>query len=282
MNLDYLGFDWPDEETFDIQSDVFKYISSKEGWTSNNWYPSSIHNFCARFEIINRSLPKEKRYIWKPDNSLSAILDAGTIYHSWWQNEYLAKSGLLWGKWECLKCGKQHIGFHHECYDCGEAVKYVELRIKIPIEDVFISGKVDAIIKKNGKYYVYDLKTIKSDKWEVISDISPTYRTQLQLYIYAIKNGFVEIKVPEVEDIGYIGYIGKDQNQIRSVALEYKPEIAEKVIENVRFVELARAGKEEIPEKKCRRKKCELLDYCKKIKTYEDLLKLGDNNGLDC
>ncbi len=255
------------------------------------WHPSGFVGMCARQAVLERLVVTAK----ERDSfgaQLLRIFDVGSALHAWYQNNYFGEMGILWGKWECLRCdairwGTRPIG--PACPECKKSARwnYLEVPLRARLGDTIkkcIVGHSDGIIQVQGRWYVLEIKTILEDGFTWQKKASPKHVQQAQVYGELIRQGKVwfdgyegDRTVPEVLGI-IILYINKNRSVEREYRLDFDQDGARAEIKKPYLVEMAFQHKE-FPARcgECVNmlqnpaKKCPMVTYCFGGKSWTQL-----------
>lgn len=145
--------------------------------------------------ILDAIIPEEPEY---SNLEGSLYTGMGTSAHASLQFFMsLGKEGAnVWGSWQCAKC-KKKLTYQFRPDDCcGQPMLYVEVDFRVGP----LTGHVDLICRYNGKFIVYEFKTIGDEPKK------PKREHQLQVrhYVALLKLNF------KIDVYGYtIVYIGR-------------------------------------------------------------------------
>lgn len=157
----------------------------KDSYVSKRFSPGS--SVCARFKAHQR-LEDFKPVMKSPDADTLSLFKAGTAAHDMLQQEVLAKTGKLFGNWECASCGAEKTNTVlpkgactgsrtrtdvlgsvtvQKCADVLQRAsfnwKYVEGYMRTnPLNDPLyeIAGYRDGIWVEDGKWYILEIKSV--------------------------------------------------------------------------------------------------------------------------
>lgn len=208
--------------------------------------PSSMYGLCARIPILARVYPKpEAEMPLVPDSKnpnvivvrppveprLRRIFDVGTAIHRLAQNNYFAAAGILWGKWRCVRCGREtqvETTRPPQMCSCplvaGQFItkgktdkeiyieqqqallnwEYVEPHMVIMDSGLKISGYTDGILNIDNEKYILEAKSINSRGFTMDLKKGPKEEHVFQAQLYM--SGF---RV----DKAIIWYINKDTQE---------------------------------------------------------------------
>src|SRR5581483_3582716 len=91
----------------DLEKFVLAFIDEANkapSWRDQEVYhPSELgkDDFCKRFEVFKRCLPKD--FSKEIDPERFGYFSIGKAVHRWWQNNVLGKARVLKGTWECVR-----------------------------------------------------------------------------------------------------------------------------------------------------------------------------------
>jgi hypothetical protein len=135
---------------------------------------------------------------------LQNIFDEGHYIHAKWQNR-LAAMGVLWGKWQCSRCGHTYFGERPpRCHSClSGSIGYKE--VNLYDDSLMISGHADGWVKDEQGEVLIEIKSVGigtirmenpallashatlDDAWSNIRHPFPTHIRQGQLYLELIR-----------------------------------------------------------------------------------------------
>jgi CRISPR/Cas system-associated exonuclease Cas4 (RecB family) len=93
--------------------------------------------------------------------------------------------------------------------------------INIPANNL-ISGRADALIQVDGQDYVVDIKSINSMSFRTLTEPSPEYVYQLQLYLH-----FFQIAQ------GVLLYVNKDTQDLKEFLLDYDSSLCNRLLDEL-------------------------------------------------
>lgn len=93
--------------------------------------------------------------------------------------------------------------------------------VNIPANNL-ISGRADALIQVEGQDYVVDIKSINSVGFRTLTEPSPEYIYQLQLYLH-----FFQIEQ------GILLYVNKDTQDLKEFTLDHDPALCERLLDDL-------------------------------------------------
>jgi hypothetical protein len=239
---------------------------------------------CPRLKVIESivgKFPSES-----PSVTTERIFDVGTSLHAWYQNEYFAKMGILWGKWACTECKSIFWGVKPESCSCTcTDFIYREVPFKARIEGVTlpIVGHADGIIFLGGKWYLLEIKTINVNGFTTL--IEPMEKHNLQAQIYAelarrgkIQDVPVDVEIPTISGIIFL-YVSKNDSREKEYKVDLDEKLASNEIKKILIVDTCIAEKR-LPERvvECdsmlrpRAKKCPALSYCFGQQSFSDIV----------
>jgi len=217
---------------------------------SYGWHPSEFVGMCARQNVLARLLG----VMGKPfDTGLLKIFDVGTALHAWYQNQYFGEMGILWGKWQCLRCDTELWGTMPQGRDCAYCHKsarwvYQEVCVRAPLPGNFergIVGHSDGLILLNGRWYLLEIKTINEGGFTWLKQPKPNHARQAQVYAELVRQGFVDfgtlghvIDTPKIFGIVLL-YVNKNKSLEKTFELEFDREYAQEQLRGPYDVEVA-------------------------------------------
>lgn len=167
-----------------MESDDYEKI--RNGGRRPGLHASSIYKTCARQQALIDALGVKP--VTAPRRAGNALTqDAGHAMHEWWQNEYLAGSGLLVGEWVCA-CGKEFGSSVPRPSCCGK-VTYRESKVicPVPLNDAgdtsAVYGSCDGIVKFRDEHLVFELKTKSTSGWNNQHAPDPAHIYQVHCYM---------------------------------------------------------------------------------------------------
>jgi hypothetical protein len=269
--------------------DEFLLKREKEQPARTGWHPSSFCDMCPREFVIRRLIPQyDREEELEPD--LIRIFDTGHAHHYWYQNEYFGPMGILWGRWQCLKCDTIDWGFKQKdkCPHCGGThflYKEVPVVAKLPNCVDPVNGHADGLIIIRNRWYLLEIKTIKSNALKWMKGAMDKHVKQAQIYCELIRQRLVPVPfgttIPTPEKI-LILYISKNDSELRDYIVDADPDFAREQMKRPVVVEKALAFRE-LPEKlpECtklsdkRAQKCAVRHRCFERFDFEDLFLIG-------
>jgi len=230
----------------------YEYIMEK----MTRFHPSSVgyNPVCARkYSIImNREHFGASLRLSDPHKtSLLRIFDHGHMIHEMYQDNVLAKSGSLYGKWYQKDNEKVIVeGFYP-----GDGWRYKEPRMKWP--DYRMSGYVDGIVVIEGKWYVLEIKSSNSNSFKYIKSVSKEPRDyhMKQAMLYCIAPNDLEA-CGEIEG-AIILYVNKETGEELDFFVKKDINKVSKILSDIEE-SISAAEKKELPSR---------LDVCKTIKS---------------
>ena len=278
-----------------VSAMILNYVASRKGdHREPGWHPSEFVGMCPRLRVL-QLLTKTKGEPFEP--SLLKIFDTGTAMHSWYQNEYFAKMGMLWGKWRCLRCDNIQWGYtqtscnNSECptnfngLDDAWVYEEVPVRAKLPSPAIHdIVGHSDGIIRLSpSKHYLLEIKTINDRGFTWQKEAQEKHVQQARVYAELVQQKMVEIPphlkktIPALSGILML-YINKNNSVDKEYLLDLDSEYSRNELKRPMLVEEA-MHREVLP---CRleectnmlknpAKKCPLVSYCFGGKTFKQL-----------
>lgn len=149
-------------------------------------HASSLWKTCARRRVLDA--------VWKNNYAAEERKAAGVLttglghaIHHWFQNEWMGPAGVLWGDWECRRCGEVVRGkMPLNCGVCEAYWRdnqlYNELKIKLVVPPV--SGHCDGIIEaEDGHKYVFELKSKSTYQYEKLTGPTEDHVWQVRTYM---------------------------------------------------------------------------------------------------
>ena len=190
------------EELIPLLSQFIREKASHKPPRDDGWHPSSFAGSCARLAVLDQILGASSKNK-APDAKMERIFDVGTSLHAWYQNEYFAPMGIIWGRWECSSCHAIQFGmtptqcFNPICKDEKASFIYKEVPVFASLEGVSkpIVGHSDGLLKVKNKWYVLEIKTMNMFSHGPLSAPYANHNLQAQVYAELIKQGKV-IKHP--------------------------------------------------------------------------------------
>lgn len=182
------------EELIPLLSQFIREKASQKPSRDDGWHPSSFAGSCPRLVVLDHLLGVSKK---TADPKMERIFDVGTSLHAWYQNEYFAPMGILWGKWECSVCHAIQFGRHPKvcsnplCKDDKAVYTYKEVPIRAKLEGVSkpVVGHSDGLITINNKWYVLEIKTMNMFSHGPLSAPYANHNLQAQVYAELIRQG---------------------------------------------------------------------------------------------
>lgn len=185
------------------------------------FHPSGFSRWCAREAAYNilAAVSGDKVVYAKPAPSVSLRFQAGHATHNWWQSRLLGEMGVLYGKWQCSKCGHVHgdndalIQMPKKCVQCGKgrhAIWFKEASIEIPASKVLgvkeedltdlekelfrIIGHYDGMLRIRGHPdMVAEIKSEDPELWKRRAGPESTHVIQGLIYAYASGVDYVAV-----------------------------------------------------------------------------------------
>lgn len=242
----------------DILSSIDNMIKSQkvvEPLTPTSYIRSSgLGYLCPREEVL-RARYKINR-IETITGKQQRVFDVGHAFHAMMQNEYFAKTGMLWGHWKCRHCHKEYQFQVKPKCDCGHDVfEYVELELKS--DNLLITGHPDGILVDNeGNRWLLEFKTINSMGFEVVKKSNqpkPEHIVQTNIYM-----GFLKLKQCLVI------YFNKDTSEWYQIHTRYDVNVVKSVVSTLTDMRKAIADKDlPLPERRvCKDKYCYRAKNC--------------------
>lgn len=160
-------------------------------------HASSLFSTCGRRRILDR-LFKASGELIEEDYTASNTLTFGIGHalHDLWQNEYLGKSGLMFGLWDCYGCGTQHEGVKPPvCPKCSsDKLFHAEYGIHIPEMNLY--GHCDGVVinPDEPKHYVFEFKTKSSSQYSKLSSPQIDHVWQVHCYMKGVRDKGLQIE----------------------------------------------------------------------------------------
>lgn len=281
-------------DTF-LSADVYKSIDAPR----TGWHPSEFCGVCEREAVINTLLCVEREEI---EPTLSRIFDVGTALHSWTQNRYLGLMGILWGKWECLRCGSVKWGFMpKECDNClAKAIEHGETIItykEVPIHgklegcDGALEGRSDGLVILNNEWFVFEFKTINSNGFNFLRTAMKKHVQQGRIYIEAIRRNMIRglppgISCPYPKGIIFL-YFCKDTSEYKEFLISHDEESSIRELKRPQIIEQALREKALPPRhedctqrSKGKAKNCACSKLCFSEFSFNQLEKIGKKTSI--
>lgn len=101
----------------------------------------------------------------------------------------LRRTGGLYGRWVCDRCGNEFVGVLTDECSCGGEYKYHQLVLKSHHGVISISGSMDAIFNVNGTNYIVECKSIGDRRvyYDMVEPIiEHTYSVSAYLYLASL------------------------------------------------------------------------------------------------
>jgi hypothetical protein len=190
-------------------SHVYAYLETPEIYEARSshripgLHASSLHSTCARREIlvaIAIMVSESPIKVYREAASAGGAFtqDLGHALHDWWQNKYLGDSGLIYGKWRCVRCGNVIEGTKpKKCkvgMDCigkkNSRFEYQEMSVHVK-EGLEIHGHTDGIILETpydltSKRRIFELKTKSPTQYPTIHSPDRKHVIQVHVYMYGL------------------------------------------------------------------------------------------------
>lgn len=180
-------------------------------------HASNVYNYCTRRTALHR---KHKDSIVVVDKQKGIATAMTYLIGRHIQKILTDHTPDLVGKWECTHCGNILSGLRPKaCPICrGTVFTYNELRVIVPCgKDFAISGSMDHLIQDtDGKVYFEEVKSIKPEVFDTLTEPEISHIYQVQPYLWMIS----EAKGVYAKDIGmlklqstkaYVTYVCKTQ-----------------------------------------------------------------------
>jgi hypothetical protein len=254
----------------------------------DGWHPSQFAGMCPRLSVLDKLLgPAKAKSI---DVKTERIWDVGTALHAWYQNEYLSKMGILWGRWECSHCHYFQFGFtpktcsNPACSDSSRHFIYREVPVLSPLEGCELPavGHSDGLILIENRWYVLEIKTINSFGFGSLDEPYESHKLQAQIYAELIVQSKIrnyKSDVPSPIPVGIIFlYIQKNDSAEKEFFLELDSRAARLELQKPRIVEEA-IRNHTLPDRKEEcismlkepAKKCSRCSHCFGQKSFDEL-----------
>jgi len=185
------------------------------------FHPSGFSRWCSResaYNILARMSGDTVVHV-KPDPSTAMRFQAGHATHNWWQSRLFGEMGILYGQWQCSKCGsvhgteKEQIRMPEKCSNCGKgrhALWFKESAIEIPASVVLgikedkltdlekelfrIIGHYDGMLRIKGHPdMVAEIKSEDPELWKRRAGPESSHVIQGLLYAYAAGVDYVAV-----------------------------------------------------------------------------------------
>lgn len=198
-------------------------ISGRTEQKNTTIHASDIFNFCPRrfCLCLEHDIPFHvNEYI---GNSLALTFDIGRKIQDI-VIERIMKSGKLIGTWVC-ECGHIYFGFKEKtCPKCKRfSPKYKDTQLKLHIaKQVSLVGNVDIMIVKDKNIYIGEIKSIKKDEYNNLSEPLINHKFQIMTYLFMLNQKRVlvnNVPLKQVEEevgftfeklLGAVIYIPKE------------------------------------------------------------------------
>jgi hypothetical protein len=176
---------------------------------------SEIDSACIREWIIGNRLDGTAKKVFYFPTCIQ--LDLGSALHYHLQNSESYFGDSLYGFWYCLACGRRRrfgIRPTENCEYCGakpKATVYDEYMFRLSGDaPVYVVGKIDLILKVDGKFRFGEIKTYSGD---IKKFADGAHAMQLSGYIDFHRYDKSETKLPITIDrsVGYLIYVSKKQ-----------------------------------------------------------------------
>jgi len=193
------------------------------------FHPSGFSRWCSReavFNILARMSGDVVKHV-KHAPSTMMRFQAGHATHNWWQSRLFGEMGVLYGIWQCSKCGHVHgtdddlIRMPKECVSCGKgrhALWFKEAGIEVPASKVLgvkeetltelekelfrIVGHYDGMLRIKGHPdMVAEVKSEDPELWK--RRCGPESSHVIQGLIYAYASGVDHVAVIYVNKSSY-------------------------------------------------------------------------------
>jgi hypothetical protein len=235
-------------ELVPLLSQFIREKASHKPSRDDGWHPSSFAGSCPRLVVLEYLLGSPKKSI---DAKMERIFDVGTSLHAWYQNEYFAPMGILWGKWECSVCHAVQFGTLPKscsnplCKDERAIYTYKEVPIKAKLEGVSkpVVGHSDGLLNIKGKWYVLEIKTMTTYLHGPLSAPYEKHILQAQVYAELIWQGKIA-KPPSYTvnpiPVGIIFlYVNKNDSVEKEFFIELDRDSARRELNKPRIIERA-------------------------------------------
>lgn len=190
--------------------------------------PSDLGSPCFR-KIFYSYLRTEPDQSIKPEQK--RIFDTGDAFHDM-MKEWTKGTGCLI-EYKDPKTGEIPINKWSKKPDGEFPIVVPELEIK--------QGKIDAIIKLDGKLWIGEFKSIKDEKFHELKDAQEEHKIQANTYVHLFeyclnKGDYKHIKelegFTEVEGVIFI-YLNKNDSEPREYIVEKDDAHLEKIVEKI-------------------------------------------------
>jgi hypothetical protein len=237
------------DELIPLISQVVRERYLRKPSRDDGWHPSSFAGLCPRLAVLDHLLGSSKSK--SVDPKMERIFDVGTAMHAWYQNEYLAQTGTLWGKWECSSCYAIQFGTTPSkcsnplCADERAVRVYREVPVKAKLEGVSkpLVGHSDGLLNIKGKWYVFEIKTMNTYHHGPLAAPYDKHILQAQIYAELMRQGKVVSHPSYVANPIPVGiiflYINKNDSSEKEFFIELDGNSARTELSKPRIIEQA-------------------------------------------
>lgn len=205
-----------------LSNGVRAWLKFKEpDYREPGFHPSGFSRWCSRESVYNilAIMAGDKVSFKKPPPSTQLRFQAGHATHNWWQSRMLGEMGILYGQWQCSKCGSVHgsnddlVRMPKKCHNCGKgrhAIWFKEAGIEIPASKVLgikedklthqekelfrIVGHYDGMLRIKGHPdMVAEVKSEDPELWKRRAGPESAHVIQGLLYAYAAGVDYVAV-----------------------------------------------------------------------------------------
>jgi len=231
------------EET--VEKAVTELMSKPERRIFDDYYhPSRIHDMCPVAEFWLR-IRRPPVLIEEPNLPLSLMAAAGTQAHNFFQDRVLGPAGILWGSWECPKCGAEFekTFLPGKCPECScNRLQYLEPQVLS--HEHKIRGHSDGIIRiPSLDDMILEMKSKSRNTWEKTHAPNARERTQASIYMELLG----------VDKCVYL-FICRDDYRYRAVIEDKREDLVENAFRTIDAIEECVAAGEPDPVIMCQRK----------------------------
>ena len=210
------------------------------------YHPSQLYDMCPVAEFWLR-IRRPAFLVEEPRMPLSMMAHAGTQAHNFFHNEVLGPAPVLWGTWECTKCGaemeKTFLPDQCQCSDCRcTRLQYVEPSVLS--HEHKIRGHSDGYIRIDGfEDALLEMKSKSAETWKKTNAPNKRERIQGSLYMHFL----------DVPRCVYF-FICRDTYQYKPIIEEKKEDLVDQVLGTIDAIERCVAAGEVDPILTCQKK----------------------------
>lgn len=209
----------------DLVPRIWKWVGEQVE-SDNEYRGSRLWALCSFKAVLDVLFPQFAKDV-KP-LKLTIRNGIGTYTHRYFQNEVLAKSGILWGDWKCVRCGKEWKdqlwteGPQNEKLDssCPHIIEYQEKEVVWKAASPFgkdIFGHIDGIFFPAGVRHLLDIKTVTAKTFNYyLKEPSEDHIYQLNVYM-ALD--------PDEAEWSVILYVNLETGEMKSFRIRKNPEV---------------------------------------------------------